>query len=219
MRGGATTEYLVELFDHPGRGSLGDLCPMAPDGTLNRWVELKVEPRDERERSQHSDRILDESLVRIANRSDHTCAEILHPTNKIDDREGRDVIEQGVDGEVSSERVLFSRAECVVATNRRPTLLTAARFVFAVLLGVSCFGGGQLVRRNLTPERRDLNRLLTELDVRESETTADNPAVSKESLDFPGVRRRANVEVLRAPGQQQITNAASDEIGVMIELA
>ena len=71
---------------------------------------------------------------------------------------------------------------------------------------------GQLRRIDLAAERRDLDRLGAELDVGEPEAPADDPAVAEELLDLVGVRRRADVEVLRPPVQQQVADAAADEI-------
>ena len=48
--------------------------------------------------------------------------------------------------------------------------------------------------------------------MREAEATTDDPAVPEEFLDLVGMRGRADVEVFRLAGQQQIANAASDEI-------
>ena len=73
-------------------------------------------------------------------------------------------------------------------------------------------------RRHLTAERGDLDDLLPELDVREAEAPADDPAVAKELLDLVGMRRCPDVEILGAPTDEQIANAAADEIGDVVEL-
>src|SRR6185295_3216458 len=67
---------------------------------------------------------------------------------------------------------------------------------------------------------RDLDRLFAELDVREPEPAADDPAVSKQPLDLIRMRVGADVEVLRAAAEHQIANAAADQIrgvAVLIE--
>src|SRR5437016_5117641 len=67
-------------------------------------------------------------------------------------------------------------------------------------------------RRDLTTERGDLDDLLAEPDVCQSKTTADDPAVAEELFDLIRMRRRADVEVFRPAAQQQIADAAADQI-------
>ena len=57
-----------------------------------------------------------------------------------------------------------------------------------------------------------------ELDVREAEAPADDPAVAKELLDLMRVRRRADVEILRPAAEQQVAHAAADQIGDVVVL-
>ena len=72
--------------------------------------------------------------------------------------------------------------------------------------------GGSSDGIDLAAERRDLDRLRPELDVREPEAAADDPAVAEELLDLVRMRRRADVEILRPPAEQQIAHAAADQI-------
>ena len=72
---------------------------------------------------------------------------------------------------------------------------------------------------HLPAERGDLDDLLPELDVREPEAAADDPAVAEELLDLIGMRRRADVEILGPAAEQQIAHAAADEVGDVIGLA
>ena len=57
-----------------------------------------------------------------------------------------------------------------------------------------------------------------ELDVREPETPADDPAVAKELLDLVGMRGRPDVEILGTAPDEQIAHAAADQIGDVVEL-
>ena len=54
--------------------------------------------------------------------------------------------------------------------------------------------------------------------MREPEATADDPAIPEQSLDLIRVRVRADVEVLRLTAQQQVPDAATDQIGREIVL-
>ena len=68
------------------------------------------------------------------------------------------------------------------------------------------------LRAATAAEGCDLDRLGAEFHVREAEAPADDPAVSKQLLDLMRMRRRADIEVLRPPIEQQIANAAADQI-------
>ena len=69
------------------------------------------------------------------------------------------------------------------------------------------------LRRQLPPECRHLDRLLPEPHVRETEAPADDPAVSKQSFDLVGVRRRADIEVFRPAAEEEVADAAAYEVG------
>ena len=54
--------------------------------------------------------------------------------------------------------------------------------------------------------------------MRQPEPAADDPAVPEQPLDLVRVRRRADVEVLRPPAEQEVADAAADEVGDVIVL-
>ena len=80
------------------------------------------------------------------------------------------------------------------------------------------FGRGQFRGRQLPAERRDLDGLGAEADVREPEPPADDPAVLEQPLDLVRVRVGADVEVLRPAAEQQVADAAADEVGDVVVL-
>ena len=219
--GHAAAENLVQLLGHPGRGGVGDLCIVAGDGPPHRRIEAEAQAGCERRRADHPDRVLHEPLVRIADRADQAVAQIGQAADVVDHRERGDVVEQRVDGEIPPERVFLGRAERVVAPDRAapargvrggpaPAVSSAA----ASAASAAGSGGGD-GRRNVAT----LDRLRPELDVGQTEAPPDDPAVAEDALDFVRVRRRADVEVLRMPVQQQIAHAAAHQIGDVIELA
>ena len=140
----------------------------------------------------------------------------------VDDRKRADVVEQRVDGEVAAERILFRRAVGVVALNevilgppssgwlarqRLPWLApSSAAAAAASISGVSSDA------RHVPAERRDFDRLVAELHVRQPEAAADDPAVAKELLDLVRMRRGADVEILRPAVQQQVAHAPADQV-------
>ena len=78
---------------------------------------------------------------------------------------------------------------------------------------VVAWRGGLSLPRDVLAEGRDLDGLGAELDVRETEPPADDPAVPEEPFDLIGMRIGADVEVFRPAAQQQIADAAAYEIG------
>ena len=156
--------------------------------------------------------------------------QILEAADVVDDRERPDVVEQRVDGEVAAERVFLRRAVGVVALDE-PILLApgveigrrsssgcrSAPFSSAC----SSLGDFRLRRRrgvDLTAERGDLDGLGAELDVGQPEPPADDPAVPKQLLDLMRVRRRPDVEVLGPAIEQQVADAAADQIRDVVVL-
>ena len=202
------------------------------DRLEDRLVDVEVEARREDDRAHHPDRILEEAHAGIADRPDQPVLEIAQPADVVDDRVRGDVVEERVDREVAAEGVLFGRAEDVVAVDQplvRAHLRQVRAFGLHLVLdrrvgidrrvgrGVQRLVDLGLVRRQLSridlaAERRDLDRLGPELDVREAEAAADDPAVAEELLDLVGMRRGADVEVLRAAAEQQVADAAADEV-------
>ena len=184
---------------------------------------------DEHHGAQHADGILEEPHRGIANRSDHPRAEILEAVHVVDDRERADVVEERVDREVAPERILFRRAERVVAMDHaivrtRPGEVGAFRLR---LLRPRIRGIGRVLgccldhrvdarrhfrRIDLAPERRHLDGLGTELHMRETESSADDPAVAEQLLDLMRMGRRSNIKILRAASQQEIAHTAAHQI-------
>jgi hypothetical protein len=82
-------------------------------------------------------------------------------------------------------------------------------------------GDGRLVfgiKPNLAAERRNLDRLGAELDVRKPETTADDPAITETALDLLRLRGGGNVKIFGTPSQEQVAYTSSNEISGMPEL-
>ena len=131
---------------------------------------------------------------------DDASLQVVHATHVVDDRERGDVVEQRIDREVSSERVLLGGPKCVVTSNRRadpylgqPLLVPGHRRVWVCGGGL---GGFRFGRRHLPSERRNLDGFQPELHMREAESPPDNPAIAEDPLDLIGMRGGADIEVL-----------------------
>ena len=208
----AGAQNLVVLLQQPRRRALGDLVPVRPDRGEDQRIDAEVEACGERHRAQHSHRVLAQPDFRIANRPDDPGLEIFESADVVDDREIRDVVDQGVDGEVAAKGVLFGRAECVVVMNQ------------VLALRRRRIGRGNAVlhdlfaRCDLAAKRSDLDDLGAELDVRQSEPAADDPAVAEELLDLIRVRRCPDVEIFGTAPEQQIAHTAANQVGNVIVL-
>ena len=188
-----------------------------------RRVDPEVEPRSQRDsriaRTDPREADLD------PDRAHDARLEIREAIDVVDDRERGNVVEERVDGEVAAKGVLFRRAERVVVMNqgvakadrnacRRSSAAgdSAARVVnrrrHAVLHDL-------FTRGDLSPERGHLDDLRPELDVRQTKPPPDDPAVAEELLDLVRVRRGADVKILGAPADQEIADAAADEVGLV----
>jgi hypothetical protein len=177
----------------------------------------------EHQGAQHPHRIFGETDVRIADAANQSLLEILEAARVVDDRQRADVVEQRVDGEVAPERILFRGAVLVVALDRLvddvgghlhartgdDRQLRVVRVVGAEVLLLRLGGAG-----HLATERRHLDRLRAEADVRQPETAPDDPAVAEQPLHFVGMRARADVEVLGTTMEQEIAYAAPYEVGL-----
>ncbi len=150
--------------------------------------------------------------ARIADRPDDAGAQIVEPADVVDDRERRDVVRERVDREIAAERIFLGRSERVVVVNQVRALgRRRIRRRHAVLHDL--FTG-----RELAAKCRDFDHLGAELHVRETKSAADDPAVPKEFLDLIRMGRRADVEILGVASEQQVANAAADEIGDVVGL-
>src|SRR6202040_1901030 len=76
-----------------------------------------------------------------------------------------------------------------------------------------------LASRDVPSKRRDLDDLRAKLDVCQTEAPSDDPAVTEQLLHLVRVRRRTDVEILRAADDQEVADASADQIRRVVELA
>lgn len=205
------SQHLVVLLDQPCRRRVRDQVTVFTNAVLDRRVEGKAKACGKSHGSEHANRIFLKALRGIANRPHDALPEILEPADVVDNRERRDVVEEGIDGEVAAKRILFRCAKRVVV----PHLQFRCRFIG------SSFSGCRLVlraRQDMTTKRRDLDGLVAEPNVRKTKAAADDPAVSEQLLDLVRVGIGAHVEVLGPASQEEIPDTAPDEVGDVVEL-
>ena len=130
----------------PGRGALGDLVAVTRDRGFDRRSIAKSSRGGHRHGTQHPDRILLEPLGRIADAPNDPGLQIVESARVIDDRECRDVVEERVDREVSSESVFFGGAERVVAMEETGMAVHVAAVRGRLARRRLRVGGGQALR-------------------------------------------------------------------------
>ena len=146
--------------------------------------------------------ILAEADGGLADRADRAALDVRHAATPVEHLAPIEIVKERVDREVAAERVLVGFTEDVVAADEEVVLLVG--------LALAEHVGG------VAPERGDLDDLAAaEEDVREPEATADDAAVAEERADVVRARARRDVEVLGATVQEEVANAAADEIGLV----
>src|SRR5205814_6735168 len=127
-------------------------------------------------------------------------------TDVVDHLRGLEVVEETVDREVATARVLLGRTEHVVAADQQVAALRLrhlAAFLFLDLARVSAEG-------------RRLDDLRAEEDARETKPPADDAAVPEQALDVVRGCAGDDVEVLRFATEQQVADATADEVGSVV---
>ena len=132
------------------------------------------------------------------------------PADVVDDLLALEVVEQPVDREVAPARVLLGRAEDVVAADQQVAALGLGAVAAAFLV---------LHLARVGAERGRLDDLRAEEDVREAEAAADDAAVPEQAPDVVGRRAGGDVEVLGLAAEQQVADAAADQVGGVIVAA
>jgi hypothetical protein len=144
--------------------------------------------------SDYSNRVLLESFVGIADGSNDLMLEVSYSTDIVDNGKICNIIKKSINRDVAAQGVLF----------RRPKTLFPDEFPFFCLYFFefrSAPESGYL--DNLSPLKKDLNQ---------SESTSNNPAVFKESIDLMGVRIGGHVKVFRDLSEEEISNTSTNEI-------
>src|SRR5208282_2325345 len=116
-----------------------------------------------------------------------------------------EIVEERVDGEVTADRVLVGIAKDVVATDEN----IVGRVGRVVVGHLDHFGLGTAA------EGRDLDYLASrEENMGKAKPPPDDAAIAKERADVFGAGARRDIEVLWLAPEQQVSDTASDEVGL-----
>ena len=158
-------------------------------------LDLEIETRGELDGAHHAHRILPETDHRISDGTDDPLLEILETTNPVYDRKIADVVEESIDGEITTVRIRLRSAERIVLKRTFCRMLDD----FTDRLGV------------LT-ECGSLNDLTAKPEMGKTETTPDKETVAERTLHLVGLCAGADIEILRIAPQKQITHTSTDKV-------
>jgi hypothetical protein len=142
----------------------------------------------------HSNRVLLKSLIGITDRSDDLLLEVFHPADVVYDGEIRNIIEKTIDRDIPSQGILCRRPKTVCPDDLP-------------------FFGLDFLKFRSTPKSGyfdDLPSLEENMD--QSESSADDPAVSKKGVNLMGVSIGGHIEIFRGFSEEKIPDASTDEI-------
>jgi len=142
----------------------------------------------------HSNRILVKSFIGFTDRSDDLLLEVGHPADVIDDGEICNIIKETIHRDIAPQSV-FRRSSKTVCPNDIPFF---------------CLDFLKFRPTSKSGYFDDLSSF--EENMNQSESTADNAAVSKEAIDLMGVGVGGYIEILRGFSEEKIPDASTDEI-------
>ena len=151
----------------------------------------------ETHRAQHPDGVFPIALLRIADEPQDAGLMIVHAADVIDHGKIADVVIEGIDREIPPEGILLDRAVDVITQN--PAILQNALIMRLLALQ--------------RPESGHFDDFLTEMHMRQTETTPDQTAIAKHPPNLLGMGIGHHIEVLGLAAQQQIADTAADQVG------
>ena len=199
--GGATNKQALNFLAKARDGSIGKLRGVATDGLEVGGADVEVELGGEANGTHHADGIFAETDVGVADGADAAGLEVTETTDVINDGEVVNVVEEAVDGEVTTEGIFLGGAEGVI---------------LELVETVGLIGDG-IRGRGLT-ERGGLDNLFAKDDMGETEATANKIAIAELALDFVGAGIGADIEVFGGATKEEIADGTADEIGFVAEL-
>lgn len=174
------------------------------EGYGGRRVEFEAEFGLEAGRTQHAYRILAKAGPRIADDAQGTLAEILHAPDEVEQFAAREVVIDGIDGEIAALGIFCqSAAEDVVAQQD------------AAVIGALAFGGpsrGGSVRIGIVAgaEGGDLDQFPADVHMDDPKAAADDARAAKQRTHLFGRGVGGDIEVLDLLAEQGVPDTAAD---------
>ena len=144
--------------------------------------------------TDHSNRILLKSFIRIADGSNDLLFKVSHSADIVDDGEICNIVKKAIDRDVSSQGILFRCSKTFFSDNLTFFCLNLFKF-------------------RPTPKGGYLDDLSTfKKYMDQSEPAADDPAVFKEAIDLMGMGIGGDIKIFWNLSEEKIPNTSSDKI-------
>ena len=192
--GMARKQQFEHFVEHPRRGHAVNERRQTADRRAGLGFDGEAELGGEAHRAQHPHRVLVKARFGIADHAHQAFFQIREPAVEIDDFLGSRVVIQRIDREIAPSRVLFDRAEHVVAKH-------AAMLVLFRRSGVR------------GTEGRHFDGFLAEHHVHQAKAPSDDERTAEQRLHLLGPRVGRDVVVLGRDPEQQVAHGAADHIG------
>ena len=127
--------------------------------------------------------------------------EIIHATDMVNNLTLPNIVKKCIDSEIASLCIVGSGPEGVVVADQKICIFAAGLAPAAF----RCTEGGDF--DDFAP---------VEVDMCQFEPSTDDAAVTEQSFNLTRCRTGGDVVVFRGPIQQQVTDAASDQVGLMV---
>ncbi len=179
---------------------------MVADGFARGGIDIKAKCGGEADGAQDANGVFDEAAGGIADDAQQVSIQIAQAAGVVDNGEVGDVVEEGVDGEVTAKGIFFGTSKNIVAQDKAVVGDAVAVFVAALGLGGQCAEGG------------DFNGFVVKVDMSQTEAAADEAAVTKYPLHIFRRGVGGDVKIFRVASEQNIANAAACEIGCVSDV-
>lgn len=116
--GGARFEHAKEFFEDPRRGTFQDFFFTAEERLESGAIDIEIESSAKLDQSNHSDRVLNEADVGLANGAEDPFFQVGIAADIIDDGLLFDIVEEAVDREITAKNVLLFGSPDIVSDDQ-----------------------------------------------------------------------------------------------------
>ena len=190
-------EHFQELIKQSCRGYVLEKPQILGHRLANALVNLEIEFGRKTCSPEHSNRVLSQSFIGVADQHQAAALNVLHSIDVVPDTEIGDVVIQRITGEIAPPDILADAAIDIVAQDSPRVVVCDIRMLFIAL------GSGT--------ESGHFDDFPAEADMRQPEPASDQPAVGKQGPHFFGMCVGRNIEILGMQLKQRIPYAAAHE--------
>jgi hypothetical protein len=190
----ALFQFPQEFISKPRKGTSSNLFSMMDDRLIRPAFNSESGSGGMADDSNHSDRILLKSFIGIADGSNDLMLEVSDSTDIVDNGKICNIVEKAINRDVSAQGILWRSSETFFSDD----------------LAFFCF---HFLEFRSAPESGYLNNLSSfKKNMGQSKPAANDPTISKESIDLVGVRIGGDIKVFGDLSEEEISNTSTDEI-------